>query len=260
MAAHQAPPSLGCSRKEHWSGLPFPSPVHESEKWKWSCSVVSYSLWPHGLQPTSFLCPWDFPGKRTAVGCHCLLQGCHLESRNYSIWQAFVSGPRVCTGEDLRFWIFFCVPFPRDENIMLLSYFHCVKFMFILYYTYDIGSHVTIFFKTRYMCACVCVCICSCFSHVWLSATLWTVDPQAPVSMGFSKQGCWSGLPSPHPEHLPNWGIKPGLSSLQHRHVGSLPPGPPGKPMCMYTYMDFYFLQLSLILKTPSGISVISFN
>ena len=34
MAAHQAPPSLGFSRQEHWSGLPFPSPMHESEKRK----------------------------------------------------------------------------------------------------------------------------------------------------------------------------------------------------------------------------------
>ena len=33
-AAHQAPPSLGFSRQEHWSGLPFPSPMHESEKSK----------------------------------------------------------------------------------------------------------------------------------------------------------------------------------------------------------------------------------
>ena len=32
MAAHQAPPSLGFSREEHCSGLPFPSPIHESEK------------------------------------------------------------------------------------------------------------------------------------------------------------------------------------------------------------------------------------
>ena len=39
MAAHQAPQSLGFSRQEHWSGLPFPSPMHESEKWKWSRSV-----------------------------------------------------------------------------------------------------------------------------------------------------------------------------------------------------------------------------
>ena len=42
-AAHQAPPSLGFSKQEHWSGLPFPSPVRESEKWKWSRSVVSDS-------------------------------------------------------------------------------------------------------------------------------------------------------------------------------------------------------------------------
>ena len=42
-AAHQAPPSLGFSRQEHWSGWSFPSPMHESEKRKWSRSVVSDS-------------------------------------------------------------------------------------------------------------------------------------------------------------------------------------------------------------------------
>ena len=43
-AAHQAPPSLGFSRQEHWSGLPFPSPMHESEKGKevaQSCLTLS---------------------------------------------------------------------------------------------------------------------------------------------------------------------------------------------------------------------------
>ena len=45
-AAHQAPPSLGFSRQEHWSGLPFPSPMHESEKWKWSRSAMSDSSDP----------------------------------------------------------------------------------------------------------------------------------------------------------------------------------------------------------------------
>ena len=73
MAAHQALPSLGFSRQEHWSGLPFPSPIHESEKWKWNFSVMSDTSRPHGLQPTRLLCPWDFPGKGTGVGCHCLL-------------------------------------------------------------------------------------------------------------------------------------------------------------------------------------------
>ena len=72
MEAHQAPPSLGFSRQEHWNGLPFPSPVQGSGKWKWSCSVVSDSSWPHGLQPTRLLRPWDSPGKSTGVGCHCL--------------------------------------------------------------------------------------------------------------------------------------------------------------------------------------------
>ena len=74
MAAHQALLSLGFSRQEHWSGLPFPSPMHESEKWKWSRSVMSDSSRSHGLQPTRLLRPWDFPGKSTRVGCHCLLR------------------------------------------------------------------------------------------------------------------------------------------------------------------------------------------
>ena len=73
-AAHQAPPSLGFSRQEHWSGLPLLSPMRESEKWKWSRSVVSDSSRPHGLQPTRLLHPWDFPGKSTGVGCHHLLR------------------------------------------------------------------------------------------------------------------------------------------------------------------------------------------
>ena len=73
MAAYQAPPSLGLSRQEHCSGLPFPSPTRESEKWKWSLSVVSDSWRPHKLQPIRLLHPWDFLGKSTRVACHCLL-------------------------------------------------------------------------------------------------------------------------------------------------------------------------------------------
>ena len=68
-----ATPSLGFSRQEHWSGLPFPSPMQERKKWKWSHSVMSDSSRPRGLQLTRLLHPWDFPGKSTGVGCHCLL-------------------------------------------------------------------------------------------------------------------------------------------------------------------------------------------
>ena len=40
-----------------------------------SCSVMSDSLQLHGREPTRLLCPWDFPGKNTGLGCHFLLQG-----------------------------------------------------------------------------------------------------------------------------------------------------------------------------------------
>ena len=94
-----APPSLGFSRQEHWSGLPFPSPMHESEKWKWSRSVVSDSLQPHGLQPTRLLRPWDFPGKSTGVGCHHLLQTQLLRPINISTIQIGfprMEGRKIC--------------------------------------------------------------------------------------------------------------------------------------------------------------------
>ena len=86
--AQQAPPSLGFSRQEHWSGLPFPSPMHESEKWKWGRSVVSDPQRPHWLQPSRLLRPWDFPGKSTGVGCHCLLHICvYLWLIHVEVWQ-----------------------------------------------------------------------------------------------------------------------------------------------------------------------------
>ena len=50
--------------------------------------------------------------------------------------------------------------------------------------------------------------LCCHFSHVWLFATLWTVALQAPLSMEFSRQEYWSGLPCPSPEDLSDPGIK----------------------------------------------------
>ena len=46
------------------------------------------------------------------------------------------------------------------------------------------------------------------FSRVQLCVTLWTVACQAYLSMGFSRQECWSGLPFPSPGNLPNLGIE----------------------------------------------------
>ena len=53
------------------------------------------------------------------------------------------------------------------------------------------------------------MCLPSCFSHVRLYATVWTIARQAPLSMGFSRQEYWSGLPCPPLGGLPNPGIKP---------------------------------------------------
>ena len=64
-----------------------------------------------------------------------------------------------------------------------------------------------------------CVLIASVASVVSDAATSWTAAHQAPLSMGFSRQGYWSGLPCPPPGDLPNPGVKPE----------SLPPVPPGK-------------------------------
>ena len=55
---------------------------------------------------------------------------------------------------------------------------------------------------------CMCAYMVSRFSCVQLCATLWTVACQASLSVGFSRQEQWSGLPCPSPGHLPNPGIK----------------------------------------------------
>ena len=66
-------PPLDSPGKNTGVGCHFLLQCVKSEKWKWSPSVRSDSMWPHRQQPTRLLCPWDFPGKNTGVGCHCLL-------------------------------------------------------------------------------------------------------------------------------------------------------------------------------------------
>ena len=64
-------------------------------------------------------------------------------------------------------------------------------------------------------------------SHVRLFATPWTIAHQAPLSMGFSGQEYWSGLPFPSPGDLPDPGIEPGSPALQADALSSEPPGKP---------------------------------
>ena len=59
------------------------------------------------------------------------------------------------------------------------------------------------------------LCVCVSLSRVQLLATPWTAAHQAPLSMRFSRQGYWSGLPFPSPWDLPNPGIESGSPALQ---------------------------------------------
>ena len=95
-----------------------PSPMHESEKWKWSGSVVSDLQRPPGLQPSRLLRPWDFPGKSTGVGCHC-----------YWVLKAdlFIHPPLSVNSSDRFSW-----PFSEVENSLKTarSFFKSFSFFF----------------------------------------------------------------------------------------------------------------------------------
>ena len=89
-------------------------------------------------------------------------------------------------------------------------------------------------------------CVCQSLSHVRLFKTPWTITRQAPLSMGFSKQDCWSGLPFHSPGDLPNPGIKPRSLKLQ---ADSLPSEPPKKPIVNNTVLHIGNMLRRQILK-----------
>ena len=82
-AAYQAPPSMGFSRQEYWSGLPLPSPskvyaAAAAAKSLQSCLTLCDPI--DGSPPGSR--PWDSPGKNPGVGCHFLLQCVKVKSKS----------------------------------------------------------------------------------------------------------------------------------------------------------------------------------
>ena len=81
-------PSLGFSRQEHWSGLPFPSPMHESEREVPPSCLTLHN--PMDCSPPGS-CPWDSPGKNAGVGCHFLLQCMKVKGKSLSHVRLFVT-------------------------------------------------------------------------------------------------------------------------------------------------------------------------
>ena len=105
-----------------------------------------------------------------------------------------------------------------------------------------VPGHIQALIKEVWTLTCICMyirmyaCMCACMytlsesevTQSCLFATPWMVTYQALLSMGFSRQEYWSGLPFPSPGDLPNPGIEPGSPALQ---TDALPSEPLGKPM-----------------------------
>ena len=77
--------------------------------------------------------------------------------------------------------------------------------------------------------------------------TPWTIAHQAPLSMGFPRQECWSGLPFPFPGDLPDPGIESVSPASPALAGGFFTTEPPGNPVCVcvyvciYIYISFFF-------------------
>ena len=123
-------------------------------KWKWSRSVLSDSLGPHGLWPTRFLRPWDFPGKSTGVGCHFLLQGIfptqgskainktHRWPRNWNYQFSSVQFSRSVVSDSLHWKLKELLGWPKrsfsflGKNKRHIFHFHQeLSFLFFFFFT-----------------------------------------------------------------------------------------------------------------------------
>ena len=192
---------MGFSRQEHWSGLPFPSPMHESEKWKWSRSVVSDPQQPHGLQPSRLLHPWDFPGKSTGVGCHCLLHSLLLHVYKFDYWEmnkCFI----LCAGLSDLFPDLVCSPVSGSGNI-------CVP-MNLRKGTWDSFHHLCLVLKNNRNFTGINIqpwnifqrILCQ-FSSVQFSCSV-VSNFLRPLGLQHARLSCPSAIPEAYPNSCPS--------------------------------------------------------
>ena len=101
---------------------------------------------------------------------------------------------------------------------LLAPRFGCFQLIFLLthwfFFLFLSLVQVSCWISVEFFSLLIVLCMLSCLSHIWLFVTLWTVAHQAPLSIGFSRQGYWSGLPYTPPGDLLDPGIEPKSLTL----------------------------------------------
>ena len=240
-----APLSMGFSRQEYWSGLPFTPPGNLPHLGINRCllsllhwQAASFPLVPPGnlIKPTHLKQLWwvqDLPTKALIPCCkesHSFQRivhspdGTQIEGPGTNWLQEGSTGDGELEISDVLKWDRFysyCFPLepvqckPLDVSIWVSVFPWCIPTLHIL--TTSVWLNEYLYAQTAKACVSFFLnllfkkyaCVLSCFSCVWLSATLWTEAHQVPLSLRFSRQEYWSGLPCPPPGDLPDPGIEP---------------------------------------------------
>ena len=213
------------------------------------------------MQPTRLFCPWDFPGKRVLewgaiafsiyIHPHKGFSSHQLSISTYLTLPLWLKGKKNTCSQNTTL---------RHKDSKSLHIIWLLKNQYALYkhqcltekakFTslphtpkIPITSWIVVLIATEWAFKIVpkysirslghAACMLSCFSHVPLCATLWTAAYQAPLSMGFSRQEYWSGLPFPSP----HWSISSVqfsrlvvLDSLRPHELQARPPCPSPTP------------------------------
>ena len=174
----------------------------------WLLSRVWLSLRPHGLYS-----PWNSPGQNTGGGSLSLLQGIY-QLRDWT-QLSHITGGLVAQLQCRR---------PGSISGSARSPGEGTGYHSSVLYTVHTGVHA--------------FSVASVMSEVFV--TLWAVALQAPLSIRFSRQEDWSGLPCPSPGDLPNPGTKPAPPASPALQVDSFPTEPPRKPFYMHSIWAIY--------------------
>ena len=173
-----------------------------------SLQVVFKSCDPLDWNRPGSSVPWYFPGKNARVRCHFFLQRIFLT-------QGSNLGLLHCR------WILYWLSYQGSQTHITERFPSTSIFQDVLSLRSIILSSPCLKkltnkqVKQQRVGIYVALCLCLVTSAVSDSETTWTVARQAPLSMGFSRQEYWSGLPCPPPGDLPNIGIESRSPTLQ---------------------------------------------